>query len=566
MQKKAILNATNLTYEVAATRILFKNIAVAIHEGSRIGLVGPNGSGKSTLLKLLSRQLTPQVGTVSRSGSIYYLPQIGTLNLSASQESVLDWIGFHTDEWWAVTALVEEKFGLAQEISLSQSIASLSGGELTKLWLAIALAKQPDILLLDEPTNHLDLVGLAQLQAALQEFSGAAVIVSHKPFFLDRTVDTIWELTPAELKVYGGNYSFYRSQKQIDRESALRAHETARKELKRSQISAAKEQQRAAHSRQQGKKSADTLPTIVANARKRSAQVTAGIAKKKHELAVAKATDRFTETKIKTVKATHVKLEECSHKHKNLIDIQGADLKLGERVLIENIQLHVASDSRIAIAGKNGSGKSCLVKAILETNRFPKADRPKTSCLFGNNFGNNNGKGITKQSSAILEGGEVAIKSAMQAVYLDQNYETVDRSLTVLENMRATNPDLDYQLLRQQLGHFLFFNDEVNKPASALSGGELARLALAAIGISQIDLLILDEPTNNLDLETVDRIVDGVNEFQGALLVISHDIDVLSRIGIDRAYQIHRDRLQLLTYQPEELEMYDRELLQMQMS
>ncbi|MGL5061977.1 MAG: ABC-F family ATP-binding cassette domain-containing protein [Microcoleus sp.] len=562
MQKKAILNATNLTYEVAATRVLFKNIAVAIHEGSRIGLVGPNGSGKSTLLKLLARLLTPQIGTVCSAGSIYYLPQIGTLNLSASQESVLDWIGTHTDEWWAVTALVEEKFGLAQEISLSQSIASLSGGELTKLWLAIALAKQPDILLLDEPTNHLDLVGLAQLQTALQEFSGAAVIVSHKPFFLDRTVGTIWELTPAELKVYGGNYSFYRSQKQIERESALRARETARKELKQAQISAAKEQQRAAHSRQQGKKSAATLPTIVANARKRSAQVTAGIAKKKHELAVAKATDRFTETKIKTVKSTHVKLEECSHKHKNLIDIQGADLKLGDRVLIENIQLHVASDSRIAIAGKNGSGKSCLLQAILEINRFQKVDREKTSCLFGNH----NRKGSTKRSSAILESGEVAVKSAMQAVYLDQNYETVDRTLTVLENMRSANPDLDYQLLRQQLGHFLFFNDEVNKPASALSGGELARLALAEIGISQIDLLILDEPTNNLDLETVDRIVDGVNEFQGALLVISHDLDFLSRIRIDRAYQIHRDRLQLLAYQPEELEMYDRELLQMQMS
>ena len=248
MQKKAILNAANLTCEVAPTRTLFADITVAIHEGSRIGLVGRNGSGKSTLLKLLAGQLIPQIGTVARTGSVYYLPQVSTLNLSASNELVLDWIASHSDDWWTVTTLLEEKF--ASEVSLSQRLSTVSGGELTKLWLAIALSKQPDILLLDEPTNHLDLLTLEQLQTALQEFSGAFVIVSHKPFFLDRTVDTIWELTPAELKVYGGNYSFYRSQKEIEHQAALRAHEVARKELKRAKTSASHEQERAAKSRQ----------------------------------------------------------------------------------------------------------------------------------------------------------------------------------------------------------------------------------------------------------------------------------------------------------------------------
>ncbi|MEG4441268.1 ABC-F family ATP-binding cassette domain-containing protein [Microcoleus sp. AT9_B5] len=536
MQKKAILNAANLTCEVAPTRTLFADITVAIHEGSRIGLVGRNGSGKSTLLKLLAGQLIPQIGTVARTGSIYYLPQVSTLNLSASNELVLDWIASHSDDWWTVTTLLEEKF--ASEVSLSQPLSTVSGGELTKLWLAIALSKQPDILLLDEPTNHLDLLTLEQLQTALQEFSGAFVIVSHKPFFLDRTVDTIWELTPAELKVYGGNYSFYRSQKEIEHQAALRAREVARKELKRAKISASHEQERAAQSRQQGRKRADSIPRILAGAWKRQAEVMAGIAKQKHELAVEKATDRVTKTKIRTTKATRVKLEECSQKNKNLIDIQGADLKLGERRLIKNIQLHVSSGSRIAIAGKNGSGKSCLAQALLGMERTP----------------------------AILESGEVAIKSAIKGVYLDQSYEMVDRSRTVLENMQMANPNLDYQLLRQQLGNFLFFNDEVNKPASALSGGELARLGLAAIGISQIDWLILDEPTNNLDLETVNQIVDGVNEFQSALWVISHDLDFLSRIGITQAYQLHNSQLQPLIHQPHQLERYHQELLEMQMS
>ncbi|MEG4943532.1 ribosomal protection-like ABC-F family protein [Microcoleus sp. F4-D5] len=536
MQKKAILNAANLTCEVAPTRTLFADITVAIHEGSRIGLVGRNGSGKSTLLKLLAGQLIPQIGTVARTGSVYYLPQVSTLNLSASNELVLDWIAFHSDEWWTVTTLLEEKF--ASEVSLSQRLSTVSGGELTKLWLAIALSKQPDILLLDEPTNHLDLLTLEQLQIALQEFSGAFVIVSHKPFFLDRTVDTIWELTPAELKVYGGNYSFYRSQKEIEHQAAVRAHEVARKELKRAKTSAAHEEQRAAQSRQQGRKRADSIPRILAGAWKQQAEVMAGSAKKKHELAVEQATNKVTETKIRTTKTTRVKLEQCSHQHKNLIDIQGADLRLGERRLIKNIQLHVSSDSRIALAGKNGSGKSSLAQAILGMERTP----------------------------AILESGEIAIKSAIKGVYLDQSYEMVDRSRTVLENMQMANPNLDYELLRQQLGNFLFFNDEVNKPASALSGGELARLGLAAIGISQIDWLILDEPTNNLDLETVNQIVDGVNEFQSALWVISHDLDFLSRIGITQAYQLHNGQLQPLIHQPHELEPYHQELLEMQMS
>ena len=533
MQKKAILNAANLTCEVAPTRTLFADITVAIHEGSRIGLVGRNGSGKSTLLKLLAGQLIPQIGTVARTGSVYYLPQVSTLNLSASNELVLDWIASHSDEWWTVTTLLEEKF--ASEVSLSQRLGTVSGGELTKLWLAIALSKQPDILLLDEPTNHLDLLTLEQLQTALQEFSGAFVIVSHKPFFLDRTVDTIWELTPAELKVYGGNYSFYRSQKEIEHQAALRAREVARKELKRAKTSASHEQERAAKSRRLGRKRADSIPS---GAWKRQAEVMAGSAKKKHELAVQKATNQVTATKIITTKTTRVKLEECSQKRKNLIDIQGADLRLGERRLIKNIQLHVSSDSRIAIAGKNGSGKSCLAQALLGMERTP----------------------------AILEAGEIAIKSAIKGVYLDQSYEIVDRSRTVLENMQMANPNLDYQLLRQQLGNFLFFNDEVNKPASALSGGELARLGLAAIGISQIDWLILDEPTNNLDLETVNQIVDGVNEFQSALWVISHDLDFLSRIGITQAYQLHNGQLQSLIHQPHELERYHQELLEMQMS
>jgi ATPase subunit of ABC transporter with duplicated ATPase domains len=160
-----------------------------------------------------------------------------------------------------------------------------------------------------------------------------------------------------------------------------------------------------------------------------------------------------------------------------------------------------------------------------------------------------------------LDSGEVLVSQDMKVVYLDQNYDLLDREKTVLENMQAANSSLDYQDLRQQLGNFLFLNDEVNKSVSVLSGGELARLALAIVGISEIDLLVLDEPSNNLDIETVERIVEALDEYQGALLVISHDLEFLSSINITKAFKLKDKALQSTAYLPNETEQYYQELL-----
>jgi ATPase subunit of ABC transporter with duplicated ATPase domains len=205
---------------------------------------------------------------------------------------------------------------------------------------------------------------------------------------------------------------------------------------------------------------------------------------------------------------------------------------VNQRQLISSIQFHLESGDRVAIAGANGSGKSSLIKAILRCSK-----------------------------QAVLKFGEISLSPSLSAVYLDQSYELVDRNLTVLENMQASNPALNYQLLRQQLGHFLFFNQTVDKLASVLSGGELARLALAIVSVSKIDCLILDEPTNNLDISTVDQIVDAVNDYQGALVVISHDLDFLARIQIVNAFKIGNKRLQLMKFLPEEPDRYYQELL-----
>ncbi|MDZ8239879.1 MAG: ABC-F family ATP-binding cassette domain-containing protein [Nostoc sp. ChiQUE01a] len=533
MQKKSILLAENLAYELSLERTLFEKVQVSIEAGDSIALVGNNGVGKSTLLKILAEQITPNTGSVWRHGVVYYLPQISTIQEEIKSDTVLNFLISISDEWWKIEEILLAQFNTKLDLSLPMD--NLSGGELTKLFLAIGLAQEPNLLLLDEPTNHMDLQALENLKEFLGNFNGAFVIVSHKPFFLDQVTDVTWELTPAGLKVYGGNFSQYREQKKIELDAALRSHELARKELKRTQAASMQEQQRAAQSQRNGRAKflSGSIDRTAAGAMKRKAEISAGIAKKKHEAAVTKANQKLADTKVKTTKLTSIQLEEKSQKRRNLIDIQGANLRISERVLLHNIQLHVSSGDRLAIVGANGSGKSSLVKAIL---------------------------GMENQT-AVFVSGEVLLAPTMKAIYLDQTYELVNRQYTIFENMQAANPNLSYQLLRQQLGHFLFKYDDVNKSASVLSGGELARLAIAMISISEIDLLVLDEPTNNLDSETVEQMVVGINNYQGAIWVISHDLDFLSRINITQSFKLKEKVLEMTTYLPSTPEQYYRELL-----
>ncbi|MBD1853995.1 ribosomal protection-like ABC-F family protein [Leptolyngbya sp. FACHB-711] len=530
MPQHCCLLADRLSCMLPPDRMLFRCVQLRVQSGDRIALVGANGTGKSTLLRILAGQLQPSSGNIHRQGSIYYLPQISTIHQQMINKTVLEMLMETTEEWWTVTGLLETQFH--NQIDLSLPVHALSGGELTRLFLAIAFAQTPDILLLDEPTNHLDYHALEALRRLLESFSGAFVMVSHKPMFLDQVVQTVWELTADGLRIYGGNFSAYRKQKQIEREVKLRSHEVARKELKQAKAAAMQEQQRAAQSQRNGRRQAGSLPPIVAGARKRSAEVTAGKLKQKHEATIATAAQKVEETKLRTTKATQIQLEERSHKHRKLVEVHHATLQVNHQSLIKDIQFHLVAGDRVVIAGANGSGKSSLINAILR-----------------------------RSNAAKLIAGEVLLSPNLKAIYLDQGYELIYRNRTVLQNMQAANPALGYQQMRQQLGHFLFFDQAVNKKASVLSGGELARLALAMISVAQIDWLILDEPTNNLDIPTVDQIVNALNYYQGALLIISHDLDFLSRIHVTRALKVEHQTLRPMAFLPEASEQYYQELL-----
>ncbi len=527
------LIAENLSYTIESNQTLFTSIQLSLKPGDRVALVGANGSGKSTLLKILAGQIAPTQGTVTRQGAIYYLPQISLPEPDSHSASILDLLSTTSSEWWEIVHCLETQWQTV--LNLSLPISTLSGGELTKLLLAIGLSRSPDLLLLDEPTNHLDYLGLAQLQQVLAAFTGACLIVSHQPHFLDAVTTTTWELAPTGLQVYGGNFSHYRSQKQIAIAAQQRSHTAAHKALKRAQTSATREQERAAQSQRQGREKAlaGDLPSIVAGGLKRQAEATAGSLKTKHAKAIAAATEQVAATQLTTPKVTKIQVAATSHKRRQLITLTQAQLGIGDRILLQDLDLSVASGDRIAIAGVNGSGKSCLVKALFCPEATP----------------------------AQLLSGTVQI-APMRTMYLDQSYEFVDRAQTVLANMQRLNPTLSYQLLRQQLGHFLFRHDDVQRSAAVLSGGELARLAIALITIADLDCLILDEPTNHLDITTIEQLVAALNDYQGALWVISHDLDFLSRIQITRSLRLHQHRLQPTAALPHERSRYYDELLE----
>lgn len=527
MSSQPYVMAENLGYAVEPTRQLFDGISLSLATADRVALVGGNGVGKSTLLKILSGQSQPTQGVVSSYGSTYYLPQLSTIRASLRSDSVFDVLSAISNEWWEIEQLLETTFCTTLDLSLP--IQHLSGGELTQLFLAVGLSRSPDILFLDEPTNHLDYGALEHLRRVLCEFPGAFVVVSHKPFFLDQVATTTWELTPGRLRVYGGNFSCYRGQKQLEEAARERAHETARQQLKRAKATALSEQKRAAQSQRSGRQKRGDMPRIVAGNLQRRAETVAGKLKVKHDRAMAAARQKVSETTVRTQRVASVQLEANGVKHRRLIGIYHADLRVGERLLLKDIELQVGSCDRITIAGPNGSGKSCLIKAIL---------------------------GI---EPTWLQG-DVQLAD-MKTVYLDQSYDLVERSQTVLQNLQRVNLSLSYQLLRQQLGHFLFFNDDVYRVASVLSGGELARLAMAMVTISEIDLLILDEPTNNLDITTVDQMVQALNDYHGALWVVSHDLDFLSRINITHSFQLRQQTLQPTAYLPSEQVHYRSDLL-----
>ncbi|BCI54593.1 ABC transporter ATP-binding protein [Mycolicibacterium litorale] len=519
---------TSLSFAWPDDTVVFTDLSASFGAG-RTGLVAPNGAGKSTLLRLIAGQLTPSAGTVTVTGTLGYLPQtlplaadltvadvlgvapvIAALNALAAGdagEAVFTAIG---DDWdieeRARAGL--DRLGLGR-VDLDRRLGTLSGGEVVSLGLAAQLLKRPDVLLLDEPTNNLDADARRSLYAALDDFPGTLLLVSHDRVLLDK-MDRIAELYRGEIVFYGGNFTAYQEAVRQEQHAAENDLRTAEQHLKREKRQMQEARERAARRSSNAARTLSDagLPKILAGARKRRAQESAGKADDVHAKRLEEARARVdkAERSLRDDDAIVLDLPQTGvPAGRTLFAGEGLRLRRGGRELFagNGIELSIRGPERIALTGPNGAGKSTLLRIIAgamdpEAGSVQRAD------------------------------GRIA--------YLSQRLDLLDEELSVAENLARSAPEMNVTRRRHLLAQFLFRGDRIHLPVSALSGGERLRATLACVLYSEPapQLLLLDEPTNNLDLVSVGQLETALNAYQGAFVVVSHDDRFLEEIGVDR--------------------------------
>jgi ATPase subunit of ABC transporter with duplicated ATPase domains len=500
---------------------LFENLNLSFAR-ERTALVGRNGSGKSTLLALIAGARSPSEGTVTRNGRIGMLEQqfdpsgnvagaLGIADQLAAQARILGGSASDDDlnhaDWTLETRLAEAlaDVGLAG-LDTARPAASLSGGERTRLALARLLLDAPDVLLLDEPTNNLDSDARAIVIAVLEKWKGGAIVASHDRALL-RTMDRIVELSSLGVKLYGGNYDLYAERKEAERTAAARELDSAEREVVRVSRAVQKEKEKKAQRDAAGKKSRarGDQPTMFMDFKAERAEGSGGRAshladRLKSEAAGALEAAR---EKVERVRTLALDLPPTGlSSGKLVLRLDTVSWAASGRTIVQPTTLTVSGPERIAITGPNGSGKTTLLKLIA-------ADLAPTT-------------------------GNVArpVKSAL----LDQHAAIFEPGETLLDAFRRLNPASTPNEAHAALAKFLFRNEAAHRDPATLSGGEKLRAALAVVlgGNAPPQLLLLDEPTNHLDLDSVAAIEAALRGYDGALIVVSHDEDFISAIGVDR--------------------------------
>ncbi|MGW1672251.1 ABC-F family ATP-binding cassette domain-containing protein [Streptomyces sp. NPDC002324] len=534
------LTCTSLSFAWPDGTPVLEDLQVAFGPG-RTGLVGVNGSGKSTLLKLIAGELSPTEGTVRVAGEVGYLPQNVTLDTGlrvdealgiAAARAALHAIeaGDVAEEHFATIGDdwdVEERalatlgqLGLGH-VDLDRTIGEVSGGESVLLRLAALLLRRPDVLLLDEPTNNLDLFARRRLYEAVEAWSGVMVVVSHDRELLD-LVDQIADLHAGEVTWYGGNFSAYEEALATEQEAAERMVRVAETDLKKQKRELIDAQVKLARRKKFGQKMQDQkrVPKIVAGARKRAAQESAGKHRILHEERLAGAKERLDEAVEAVRDEDEIRVElpyTAVPPGRTVLTLLDLELRYGARV---KGGLDLRGPERIALIGRNGSGKTTLLRTIA---------------------------GELEPVS-----GETTAHVPMR--FLPQRLDVLDDELTVAENVARFAPDATNNRIRARLARFLFRGARADQPAATLSGGERFRAALAALMLAEPapQLLMLDEPTNNLDMASVRQLTTALESYEGALIVASHDLPFLESIGITRWLLMEEGELRATT--PEEIE------------
>ena len=450
------------------------------------------------------------------SHSIFYGNRIGIIGRNGSgKSSLLKMLaGLIEPSSGDILMPADHRVGYVPQVI--EDFDSQSGGQRFNKALTQALALDPSVLLLDEPTNHLDTQNRRSLIRLLNAYPGTLLIVTHDVELLQHCVDSIWHIEDGHIHVFTGSYDDYRRELSMKRAAIEQELLSLARQKKDMHLDLMKEQTRAKTSRLSGEKNIRQRkwPTIVSDSKARNAQETSGRKKSAIQQKKQGLVDQLSELRLpEIIKPKFVLNGQSSHQ--TIVSISDGRVGYRERdPIVSQIRLSVHATDRIAITGNNGSGKSTLIKAILSDD-------------------------------AVVKQGEWLTPNPLDIGYLDQHYGTLPSEKTVLDVISEAMEFATHIDIRKHLNDFLFRkNEEVHAVVSTLSGGEKARLSLALIAAKTPKLLILDEVTNNVDLETRDHIIQVLKDYPGAMIVISHDNDFLNAIHMTKSYHIHNQVLQ----------------------
>ncbi|MFJ6429337.1 ABC-F family ATP-binding cassette domain-containing protein [Microbacterium maritypicum] len=513
----------------------------------RTGLVGRNGAGKSTLLRLMAGELAPTSGVVTASGEVAYLPQQLTLDVDRRVAELLgvsealdavraisagDVDPAHFDavgDDWDIEARAEASLaeaGLPPDF-LDRRVGELSGGEAVLVAIAGIRLRRAPITLLDEPTNNLDRDARAKLAAMVRAWKGTLIVVSHDLSLLELMDDTA-ELYAQTLSVFGGPYSEWRAWLDAEQDAAKQAEVTAAQVLRKEKRQRIEAEVKLAHRARTAKKAEieKRVPKIVAHGRKMAAEVSAGRLR--------------TEVGAKEDAARSV-LDEAGRRVRSdsSMKIELPDPQVSRSRRIATVGDHerawvIQGPERVALIGRNGAGKTTLLERLVATGVHSSGAMAPVGPQ---------GREGSGSETEVLSSVRPALHAEAHTDligYLPQRVDGLDEERSVFENIATAAPHVPEKELRNRLARFLIRGATAERPVAALSGGERFRVALAKLLLADPapHLVVLDEPTNNLDLDTVDQLVDALRAYRGAVLIVSHDDVFLRRLDLDLTLEI----------------------------
>ena len=499
----------------AGARLLMEDVTFRVDNGDKIGLVGRNGAGKTTMTKVLAGLALPAEGTVTRSGSIGYLPQDPKVDdmTQLARDRILSARGldgvarkmrqaqedmasedestrtkgmrrydrleaeFIAGGGYAAeseAAVITSNLDLPERV-LAQPLETLSGGQRRRVELARILFSAADTMLLDEPTNHLDADSILWLREFLKNFSGGLLVISHDVELMELVVNRVFYLDANRCVIdqYNMGWKNYLSQREQDEHRRKRERANAQKKAQ----------------------------ALMEQANKMRAKATKAVAAQQM-IKRAERMMRGLEDERQTDKVAAIRFPEPAPCGKTPLSAQSLSKSYGSLEIFTDVDLAIDRGSRVVVLGLNGAGKTTLLR-MLAGNTAPDT-------------------------------GEVVYGHGAKIGYFAQEHEILDGERTVLENMKSAAPDLDDTRVRTILGSFLFSGDDVEKSAGVLSGGEKTRLSLATLVASSANILLLDEPTNNLDPASRKEILNALKAYKGAIVMVSHDEGAVEALNPER--------------------------------